>query len=738
MSDKQISNLQPALDYAARGWKIFPLFYVLKSGGCSCRKAKCQRIGKHPCTRNGVQDASNDEATVRAWWTESPYANIGLATGHGGLIVVDEDAGLDKKTGLPKVGPESWAALLEANPKEPLPNTLIAKTGGGGRHLYFLSTKEIKNSQDVIGKHLDVRGYGGYVILPPSNHESGGRYSWATAPDARIADMPQWLDKAAIKDSGIDATDDIDPKQDEIIEKGLKEDRFSADQYVKLLDYIPADCDRDTWWQIGAALKKELGEKRGWEVWNSWSQKAPDKYDAKTAEVQWNSFRPETKGTNGRSITGGTIFHYAKENGFRGFDAEAADSPDIRDNWLYAISIKRFIELNRLLEWDKEQFDANFAPHFSRGKPSEHVLKNGEFKRVDSVTYWPNNGLYVTEQGQSKLNYWRPSNVKPAPGDPSPFINHVRYLYPGEEGDIFLDYLAFQVQCPGEKVHWAVLLEGDQGNGKSYFATVMRLVLGPHNVKMVSNDQLHETFTQWQRNTQLVVVEEMMAKARLELMNKLKPIITEDWCTIREMYRPPYEQPNRFNFLFFSNHQDSLIIDNTDRRYCILKTDAKPHPESNAYYGPLFDWTRANAAVIAHCLKNRPLSNFKPKAHAPMTAGKRALIKQSMLPIEQYIYDQVEAGEYPCHWELLSPAVMVKPLNDVGIKANPKEVAKAFFKLGYKNLGDRRIGKDKVNMWAVRNFETYSEASSDQLRRIWAAQVASRPMEPEAETADAL
>lgn len=61
----------------------------------------------------------------------------------------------------------------------------------------------------------------------------------------------------------------------------------------------------------------------------------------------------------------------------------------------------------------------------------------------------------------------------------------------------------------------------------------MRQVLSEHNVGKVNNQQLHETFTAWQRNTQLVVVEEVMTQGRLELMDKLKPRITEDWCTIR-------------------------------------------------------------------------------------------------------------------------------------------------------------------------------------------------------------
>jgi hypothetical protein len=722
--NNQLGNLPFALEYIKRGFKIFPLFYVLKSGGCSCRKVGCKRVGKHPTTRNGVSDATDDEATVRQWWTESPYANIGLATGHGGLIVVDEDAGTDKKTGLPKVGPASLRALVE--PNAALPDTLIANTGGGGRHLYFLSTKEIKNSQDVVGKHIDVRGYGGYVILPPSNHESGKKYSWKTDISTKIADMPEWFEKLAIKGE-INALDDIDEKQAALLAKHstANPQNFTPDQLVKLLEFIPADCDRDQWWQIGAALKKELGDDRGWKVWDEWSKKAPEKYDVKTAAVQWHSFVD-------KGLTGGTIFHFAKENGFGGFDTEAAKDPEIVDQRVWIISIKRFVEMKRLIEWDKEQFDSYYSPLFARGKPSEHVLKNAEFKRVFGCTYWPKREQFVTEiNGQDCLNYWRPSDVKPAPGNVSKFLEHVAYLFPdGDEGDILLDYLAFQVQHPGEKVHWAVLIEGDQGNGKSYFATVMRMVLGAHNVRILASERLHETFTEWQRNKQLIVVEEMMAKQRLELMNKLKPMITEDWCIIREMYRPAYEQPNRFNFLFFTNHRDALLIENTDRRYCILKTEAPPHPDRNAYYGPLFDWTRNNAGAIAHYLGHRPLGDFKPKAHAPMTAGKRALILQSMNPLKQFIHQRVEAREFPCHWDLLTTSVLIEALEKENLRANPKEIGNVFTDLGYLDLGQQKFGKDRPSLWAVRNFETYSKMTGSQLRAVWLSQINGAPVDP--------
>ena len=737
----KVGHLNKVLEYAARGWRVFPLFYVLKEGGCSCRRENCKRIGKHPTTKNGLQDATTEEATIRQWWGDMPWANIGLATGHGGLVVMDiddspiwNDAG--EVTGH-KVGPASLEALIAAN--EPLPETLTLKTGSGGKHYYFLTTEDISNSADKLGKHIDVRGQGGYCILPPSNHKSGGKYEWIGDPDApgAIADLPDWLAAKMVKKKHIDATADYDAAEGEEVKKQSKSgDKMSSEQLVKLLAFIPADCDRDTWWKIGAALKKELGDERGWEAFEEWSKTGGAAYDADVARRHWDSF--EDKG-----ITGGTIVHIAKDKGFRGFDKEAADGEEFKQNWVYLAAIKRFVETGRLLEWDKEQFDAMFSHMFERGKPSEHVLRNPAFKKLESATYWPAQEMYVTEGGQTKLNYWRPSGVVAEEGDVSMLLNHVKFLWPdgGPEGDILLDYLAYQVQFPGEKVHWAVMIQGDQGNGKSYFATLMRTVLGYNNVRMVVSEALHEAFTSWQRNTQLIVVEEMMAKQRLDLMNKLKPMITEPWCTIREMYRPPYEQPNRFNFLFFTNHDKALIVDNTDRRYCILRTHVRPHPLANAYYGPLFHWTRQNGPALLHYLQSRPLGDFKAKAHAPMTEGKRAMIASSMLPLDSFIYEHVESCEYPFRHDLVSPATLAKPLSEFNLRANPKELGEALGRLGYQKLGRTRLNgveQDKVYLWAVRNAESYLDLTSNQLKAMFLEQAANQSGTGSLSDADAI
>ena len=707
-----MKNLDWALKYAALGWPIIPLHYVLSNGQCSCKQQKCNRIGKHPVgplTKEGLKNASTDPTVIRAWWDYSPHLNIGYATGADGHIVMDVDAGPGK------VGPKTLKALTEAAGE--LPKTLLAKTGGGGFHYHFLTPLAVKNSQDQVGRNLDVRGRGGYVVLPPSNHASGNKYEWITDIDQTpVAELPEWLGKKMVGPLKFERAE----LQPEIIKhaKESKREPLTPEQIVRLLDFIPPDCDRETWWKVGAALKVELGETRGWEAWRNWSMKweptDPKKgWNETTSLSQWESF--EAKG-----VTAGTIFKLAKDHGFRGFNRETADLPEVKDEWVYVIGIKRFVETSRMMQLDKEQYDARFAPLFEKGAPSNHVLRNEAFRRFDAVTYWPKRPLIVTEEGEEKLNIWRPIHLEPSAGDCRPLLEHVAYLYPDKrEADILLDYLAFQVQFPGEKVHWSLLMQGVQGTGKSYFGEVLKVVLGEHNVRTVTNEMLHEPYTGWIAGKQFIIVEEMMAGKRLELMNKLKPMITEKWLSIREMYKPPYEQVNRVNFLFLTNHTDPIIIDETDRRYCVLNSSAPPNPEAG-YYARLFDWTRTNPGVILDYLQSRTLT-IEPKGHAPMTSGKVALIRESMTALQQTISDAVTMGAYPFNEDLIFPAELPAAMKDT--KVNSKELKRAFQTLGFKKLDDAGF------VWSIRNHHQYGPMSFSEVHALTVARTTGAPVE---------
>jgi putative DNA primase/helicase len=207
-----MNNMEAALRYAALGWPIIPVHSPTPGDPakpCSCSRVKCPRIGrhlchknnckyqdkhlchqsvcesvgKHPRTKNGVHDASTDEAKIRLWWGTWVDANIGVVTGIGaGFFVLDVD---------PREGGDKALASLEAKHGR-LPLTRTADSGGGGVHYFFKYPNfHVKNSTGRLGTGLDIKGEGGAIVVAPSLHNSGKRYSWKNC--APIVEAPEWF-----------------------------------------------------------------------------------------------------------------------------------------------------------------------------------------------------------------------------------------------------------------------------------------------------------------------------------------------------------------------------------------------------------------------------------------------------------------------------------------------------------------------------------------------------------------
>lgn len=162
--------MQEIARLAQRGWRLLP----------------CAPCGKTPLLKFWPALASSDLATIRGWTAKHHDCNWGVETGpDSGVFVLDVDG---------EAGRASLAALEAKH--GPLPATLTSRTGreDGGEHRWFnySSDREIRGNAGKLGRGLDVRGAGGYVIVPPSIHESGREYQWAD-PEQPIADAPIWL-----------------------------------------------------------------------------------------------------------------------------------------------------------------------------------------------------------------------------------------------------------------------------------------------------------------------------------------------------------------------------------------------------------------------------------------------------------------------------------------------------------------------------------------------------------------
>jgi putative DNA primase/helicase len=170
---------EQALATARSGIPVFPLHSAL-AGECSCGIKKCGRKGKHPRTPRGFKDATTDVLTIERWWTAHPDAGLWMPTGSpSGVLVIDVD---------PRNGGDITLASLQ-NTFGAFPPTRTVKTGGGGQHIYF-QLPDGPFFKD-LGAGVDVKADGGYVVLPPTTHESGASYEVIDASEPALA--PPWL-----------------------------------------------------------------------------------------------------------------------------------------------------------------------------------------------------------------------------------------------------------------------------------------------------------------------------------------------------------------------------------------------------------------------------------------------------------------------------------------------------------------------------------------------------------------
>jgi len=314
-----------ALQYAAVGWKVFRL-----------SRSKKPLKGSH-----GFKDATSDPAIVEAWFQETPWANLGLATGE--IVVIDVD------------GPGGAAELRRlADLHGGMRRTLASKTARGFHFFYRLPTgvrlRSINAPRSKSGADgIDVKADGGFVVLPPSVIAATGFvYHWANRES--IAELPHWLVKYAESLRGKSVATENDFASLGPLPPYLKHQAapdisrraegaltmsWSAHEEARLrsaLKFIPAD-GYDMWIRVGMALHRlewdrSDGTSISFEMWSDWSSKCEEKYSAAACEMKWASFNRTSY--NGPSITVATVFHLASENGWN--ELPSNDFPMVADN----------------------------------------------------------------------------------------------------------------------------------------------------------------------------------------------------------------------------------------------------------------------------------------------------------------------------------------------------------------------------------------------------------------------
>ncbi|MDN3024850.1 bifunctional DNA primase/polymerase [Streptomyces sp. S.PB5] len=185
--------LSAALGAAARGWCVFPLRPGSKQPALHGAD-RCRTTGD--CANGHLkweQRASNDPQRISLCWETYP-ANVAIATGPSGLVVVDLDVPKGKSgkgsSDTPS-GVSSFLALCE-RAGQPWPSTYTVRTPSGGMHLYFTAPPgaRLTNTAGMLAPLVDTRAWGGYVVAAGSTLPEG---AYEIAAVDRVAELPAWL-----------------------------------------------------------------------------------------------------------------------------------------------------------------------------------------------------------------------------------------------------------------------------------------------------------------------------------------------------------------------------------------------------------------------------------------------------------------------------------------------------------------------------------------------------------------
>lgn len=148
--------------YIALGWSIIPV----------------SSKGKEPLIPWGeFQQRCANHTELETWFTKWPNMNLGVVTGAiSHLVVVDAD------------GSEGLKSLVQGR----LTSSVIALTGKG-KQVFYKWTEPVGNSVKKLAPGVDIRGDGGFVVVPPSIHSNGKIYRWEKFIPAHLTIMPKLL-----------------------------------------------------------------------------------------------------------------------------------------------------------------------------------------------------------------------------------------------------------------------------------------------------------------------------------------------------------------------------------------------------------------------------------------------------------------------------------------------------------------------------------------------------------------
>lgn len=376
--------------------------------------------------------------------------------------------------------------------------------------------------------------------------------------------------------------------------------------------------------------------------------------------------------------------------------------------WIYVTTDDCFfnVETKELLSPQSFNFRFNRELDLPPDEKVSATVFAAEFIRLDTVNrqmYLPWAELLFEHEGLNCVNTYRADLLPAVPpiwdeeSVAAVYLieQHIFKLFGGNRREAFtlLDWMAFNVQNPGRKVRWAPLIKGCEGDGKSTIATILTAAMGGRNVKPISAKSLADGFTGWAEGSCVGILEELRAHSasRFDVLEVVKPFITNDVVPVRRMRTDEYKAPNTQNYLGFTNHDDALPVDDRDRRWWIAFTPyntkedvAQAYPPG--YFGALVAAIEQHPGAVRRWLLEWPVSDgFRQHGPAPESTAKTLMSRSNWSDVDWAVEAAVQAGGVGYSAAVVSTGHLRGALHVAGVPIADQKfgLARALRRLGF-------------------------------------------------------
>ncbi len=402
--------------------------------------------------------------------------------------------------------------------------------------------------------------------------------------------------------------------------------------------------------------------------------------------------------------------------GVSGGGGELAELPEWAGGWCYLTHQNLFYCAGHGALITEKAFNMQFAAECENA--SKLLSEGGVLPIYWNALYMPGAAGEFDYEGKSCINLWReePAGVVDVSRVDEVWAmvaGHAQSRYP-VKWSVLLDYLAWCVQNPGKKILWMPVLQGVQGDGKSYWGKLMAYVLGGRNVRQVATAEIKSDFTDWAVGGMLGVIEELRISGdnRWATVDKLKPFITNDVVNVLPKGLRGYTAPNVQNYIAFTNHKDAVPVDDGDRRFLpfFSTMQQREQLEESGYFEKLYESTlyADGGAIVRMKLSTRVIGDEFHVFQPPVIEGDFdkanmiEMVKSDLrLAVEEILdgclVDGVEDGRGVRSRDI--KMLLANPLGEYGLRVTSAAVKRELAEMGWTSGHTVRRGVKSVKVW---------------------------------------